>query len=97
MNDQRQLIPGVGWAFVLLGSPLVVAGALWITATSDGASAASVATFLALAVVASTVFAFGAMRLSGLPLRTCAALSALGGAVSLVFAAMIGFALLLGN
>lgn len=89
MSERRQFVPGPAWAFLLIGSPLAAAGGLWVTASS-GVTADRVLIFLILAFLASLVFAFSVARLCGLPLRTCARLSALGGAVSLAGTMLIG-------
>ncbi len=94
MNERRTFIPGPTWAFMLIGSPVVAAGALWVTATS-GAAAGRVLVFLILAFLASLMFAFSVGRLWGMPLRRCLQLSAVGGAISLGGALLIGLLLVL--
>jgi hypothetical protein len=89
VSERRQFVPGVGWVFLLLGCPLVAAGGLWVTA-AGGVTADRMLVFLVLAVLASFLFAFSVARLCGYPLRTCAALSAMGAAVSLIGAVVIG-------
>lgn len=89
MNDRRQFVPGPAWVFLLIGSPMVAAGGLWVTASS-GAAAERVIVFLVLAFLASLLFAFSVGRLCGLPLRRCMQLSAWGGAISLAGTLLIG-------
>jgi hypothetical protein len=94
MDRRRQSVPGPAWAFLLIGAPLAAAGGLWVTASS-GPSADHLLVFLILAFLASLVFAFSVARLFGLPLRTCARLSAWGGAISLMGTMVIGLLVVL--
>lgn len=89
MNTRRQAVPGVGLAFLLVGCPLLAAGALWTTVMGS-ASADRIAIFLLIAMFASLLFAFTVARLRGIPIRRCLSLLAVSAAASLGAATIIG-------